>query len=102
MAEQEVVQTIIKGTERIALNHMGIKRFDIQQMRAIAWNTKESIVQRIHDGRSIPTFLRAPTEEETSSINGQTIVLEIGGTNMRAALIKVKNGKPMVIGGRID
>jgi len=48
-----------------------------------------------------PLF-KTPTDKEISSLNGQTIVIEIGGTNTRAVLIDVKKGKPMVIGGRID
>jgi len=54
MAEQTVYKTNLREVEHTALDNMGVRRFDLQQMFAIAGNVRESISQRIRNGGSIP------------------------------------------------
>ncbi|NCP06954.1 MAG: hypothetical protein GW863_11515, partial [Flavobacteriales bacterium] len=91
-------EAILRNEQLVQLDQMGVRRFDINQMRQIAGGVRESITQRIFDGRSISTFLKASPENLTDLEGKETIVLEVGGTNMRFAHIKIVNGKPEIVG----
>jgi len=91
-------ETALRNEQLAQLDQMGVRRFDINQMRQIAGGVQESITQRIFDRRSIPTFLKASPDNLKDLEGRETIVLEVGGTNMRFAHIKIVNGKPEIVG----
>jgi len=81
---------------------VGLKELTPADMTQLATRARERITQRIYDRTSYPTFLKPIDPEKLEECEGQkNIVIEVGGTKMRASEWIVKNGKVVLNGNTI-
>lgn len=72
---------------------VGLKILSADQMVKMSFQAGQRIEERIKQGKAYPTFLRpSNTEILKQCENQETIVIEVGGTNMRSSKWKVAGG----------
>jgi len=70
----------------------------VDEMRSVASRIPDQIMQKLIDGSAHPTFLRVPPQNIFFLEGQETVVIEVGGTNMRCGLGVIQEGKAKITG----